>query len=285
MARLNKDSLRGLKLISAARSNRKLSCTETGRTCALRLRAGFFRFGISGSAIGSSSCIQIPFSMSYPSPRWFISDGRARLRAWAAIADEHHRTERFETVNAWADRPRCLRLSSPLVSPVSTVPKRSEQREALGVYFLDTRVTRYGVQDHCPAKVLGGQGATLLLVGKPHGWGNAPLSKQSSADSSALHPLDQGLGFSVFSCSLLSLFLPPIFFISLFFQLTGGLNSVVVVMRGDSERAAQLFGYQPHGIGDGARLGRGFIPLVSIGCVLGVAASDAAMQGASGNAS
>ncbi len=185
MARLNKDGLRGLKLISAARSKRRFSCTETGRTCALRVRAGFFRFGISGSAIGSSSCTQIPFSMSCSSPRWFISDGRARLRAWAAIADEHHRTERFETVNAWTDRPRCLRLSSPLISPVAAMVKRSEQREALGVYFLDTRVTRYGVQDHCPANILGGQGATLPLVGEPHGWGNAPLSKQSPADLSA----------------------------------------------------------------------------------------------------
>ena len=264
-ARLNKDGLRGLKLISAARSSRKLSCTETCRTCALRLRAGFFRFGISGSAIGSSSCTQIPFSMSCPSPRWFISDGRARLRAWAAIADEHHPTERSETVNARSDRLRChIASTSPVVSG-RTELERSGLPVGLGVYFLGKRVTRYGVQDHCPTKVLGGQGATLLLVGKPHGWGNAPLSKQSPADLSAAidtSPTALGTGRGVG---------------------VGYLPLVCVSSPG--------FGFEPSRIGVGIRFeslrvdSDGGTSKRSIGSMRCVAASDAAMQGASGNAS
>ncbi|MDI3324756.1 hypothetical protein QKW35_10245, partial [Pontibacterium granulatum] len=98
MARFSKDRFRGRQHTNSSSTNGNGSCTVTGITRGLHFAPRFVRFGNSGSSIGSSSCIQMSFSMPYASSPWFISDGRARLRAWAAIADEHHPTERTETV-------------------------------------------------------------------------------------------------------------------------------------------------------------------------------------------
>lgn len=143
--------------------NAKSACTYVGNDLCLRLASRFFRAGASGIAMGNSSCIQIPFIMS-PS-RWFISYGCVRLRTWAAIADEQTQSECFKTVNAWADRPRFLDVTIPMIPVFGTYAKRSEQREALGVYFLKSRLTRYGAMHHCPTQTLGGQGETFPLVG------------------------------------------------------------------------------------------------------------------------
>lgn len=180
MARFSKDRFPGRQYSKSRSTNGNGSCTATGITRGLRLAPRFFRFGNSGSSIGSNSCIQMSFSMPSASSPWFISDGRARLRAWAAIADEHHPTERTETVNARSGRLRCHGLpTSPLLS-VCTELERSGHPGGLGVYFLGKRVIGDVVQDHCPTQAIVGQGVTSPLAGKPPGWGSAPMRLQRS---------------------------------------------------------------------------------------------------------